>query len=172
MWDARLAMGARQRLAEEFDHEARVTRTLLERLPDQHWAWRPHAKSFSAGDLASHIVACLGWAAPILSTARYDIDPKTYRQFTAGSSAALLAGLDEAAAAGRAAFAAATDAALEEPWQLSIGGRPRWARPREVVLRDFTFSHLAHHRGQFSVYLRLLDLPVPGAYGPSADDAA
>jgi uncharacterized damage-inducible protein DinB len=170
MCDARGAMGTR-RLAEEFEHESQVTRRLLERLPDAQFAWRPHARSFTAGELASHIVACVGWAAPILSTTRFDIDPATYRPFAAETRATLLAGLDDAAAAGRAAFAAIGDAALDEPWQLLIRGRPRWTRPREVVLRDFTLSHVAHHRGQFSVYLRLLDLPVPGAYGPSADDA-
>ena len=164
-------MSSRQRLADEFDRETQVTRTLLERLPDEHFGWRPHPRSFSAGDLAAHIVGCVGWAAPILTTSHYDVDPATYRPFTAGSRDTLLAGLDEAASAGRAAFAAIDDAALDEPWQLLIRGRSRWSRPREVVLRDFTFSHVAHHRGQFSVYLRLLNLPVPGAYGPSADDA-
>ena len=98
----------------------------------------------------------------------FDVDPATYRPFAATSQEALLDGLTRAADAGRAAFAAANEAVLDEPWRLLIRGRPRWSKPREVVLRDFTFSHVAHHRGQFSVYLRLLELPVPGAYGPSA----
>jgi len=163
-------MASLQRLADEFDHEAAVTRKLLERLPDARFGWRPHPKSFTAGDLACHIVESVGWARTILTAVEFDVDPATYRPFAATSQEALLDGLDRAADAGRTAFAAASEAALDEPWRLLIRGRPRWSKPREVVLRDFTFSHVAHHRGQFSVYLRLLELPVPGAYGPSADE--
>jgi uncharacterized damage-inducible protein DinB len=164
-------MASLRQLADEFDREAHVTRRLLERLPDDRFGWRPHPKSSTAGDLGAHIVDCLGWVTPILSTVAYDVDPAVFRPFSAASSDELVAGLDAAATAGREAFAAAGDTALEQPWRFLIRGRLRWERPREVVLRDFTFSHLAHHRGQFSVYLRLLDIPVPGAYGPSADDA-
>jgi len=163
-------MSALAHLAEEFDREAAATRRLLERLPDRHFAWRPHPRSFTAGDLAAHIVDCLGWVVPVLGRADYDVDPATWRPFTATSSTALLAGLDAAAAAGRDAFAAASGTDLDAPWRFLIRGTLKWARPRAVVLRDFTFSHLAHHRGQFSVYLRLLDLPVPGVYGPSGDE--
>lgn len=164
-------MDLRRLLADEFAHEATVTRRLLERLPEAHFAWRPHPKSFSAGDLAAHMVECLRWAAPILTADHFDVDPASFQPFTAASRQALVDGCDAAAAAGDAAFAAITAAALDGSWRLLIRGRQKWARPRLVVLRDFTFSHLAHHRGQFSVYLRLLDVPVPGAYGPSADES-
>ena len=165
-------MASLQRLADEFDHETAVTRKMLARLPDAQFGWRPHPKSFTAGDLACHIVESVGWARPILTAVEFDLDPASYRPFEATSQQALLDGLDRVAAAGRVAFTAVNEAALDEPWRLLIGGRPRWSKPREVVLRDFTFSHVAHHRGQLSVYLRLLELPVPGAYGPSADESS
>ena len=163
-------MAGIERLSAEFAHETKTTRTLLARLPADRLGWRPHPKSFTAGDLGAHIVDCIGWASPILTTAEYNVDPATFQPFRAASLEALLAGLDMAAAAGDAAFATATEASLQEPWRFLVRGRLRFERPREVVLRDFTLSHLAHHRGQFSVYLRLLDVPVPGAYGPSADE--
>ena len=158
------------RLAEEFEREARATRVMLERLPADRFAWAPHAKSFSAGALASHLVDCVGWAGPILTTPEFNVDPATFRAFDADSPESLLAGFDAAVAAGREGFATATSESLDAPWRLLVRGKVRFERPREVVLRDFTFSHLAHHRGQLSVYLRLLDVPVPGVYGPSADD--
>lgn len=164
-------MDLRRLLTDEFAHEAAVTRRLLERLPEARLAWRPHPKSFTAGDLAAHMVECLRWATPILAADHFDLDPATFQPFTAASRQGLLDGCDAAAAAGGAAFAAATVASLDESWRLLIRGRQKWERPRVVVLRDFTFGHVAHHRGQFSVYLRLLDVPVPGAYGPSADEA-
>ncbi len=163
-------MAGLDHLTAEFDHETATTRTLLARLPAERLDWRPHPKSFTAGDLAAHIVDCVGWARPILTTAAFDVDPATFQAFRAGSIEALLAGLDAATAAGKAAFATASEASLLEPWRFLVRGRLRFERPRHIVLRDFTFSHLAHHRGQFSVYLRLLDVPVPGAYGPSADE--
>ncbi|MGD9906644.1 MAG: DinB family protein [Dehalococcoidia bacterium] len=163
-------MSALAHLADEFDREAASTRRLLARLPDRHFAWRPHPKSFTAGELAAHTVDCLAWVAPVLTRSEYNVDPATFRPFTAATSMALVAGLDATADAGRRAIAAAAPADLEAPWRFLVRGRVKWERPRAVVLRDFTFSHLAHHRGQFSVYLRLLDLPVPGVYGPSADD--
>jgi uncharacterized damage-inducible protein DinB len=158
------------RLAEEFDREARATRVMLERLPADRFTWAPHPKSFTVGALASHLVDCVGWAGPILTAPEFNVDPATFRPFHADTPSALLAGFDAAVAAGRDGFAAATAATLEAPWRLLVRGTMRFERPRVVVLRDFTLSHLAHHRGQLSVYLRLLDVPVPGVYGPSADD--
>ena len=158
------------RLAEEFDREARVTRVMLERLPADRFAWAPHPKSFTAGALASHLVDCVGWAGPILTAPEFNVDPATFRPFQARTPSALLAGFDAAVAAGRDGFATATAESLEAPWRLLVRGTMRFERPRVMVLRDFTLSHLAHHRGQLSVYLRLLDVPVPGVYGPSADD--
>ena len=116
-------MASLQRLADEFDHETAVTRKMLARLPDAQFGWRPHPKSFTAGGLACHIVESVGWARPILTAAEFDLDPASYRPFEATSQQALLDGLDRVAAAGRVAFTAANEAALDEPWRLLIGGR-------------------------------------------------
>lgn len=163
-------MNAHQSLGEEFDHETRVTRRHFERLPEHHLDWRPHAKSFTLRDLASHVVECTGWAELILTRDAFDVDPRAFTPFRAESVAHLLAALDEKAELGRRALAAVTDVELQQPWRLTVGGRVRLERPKSSALRDFALSHLIHHRGQLSVYLRLLDVPVPGSYGPTADD--
>jgi uncharacterized damage-inducible protein DinB len=158
------------KLTHEFEHEVATTRRFLERLPSEKFDWRPHQKSMSARELAGHLVECAGYAEPIFAANELDFDPKTYKPILPASVAELVAALDERAAAGVRAMNAATEKDLERPWQFKIMGRVRLERPKDAALRDFTLSHLIHHRGQFSVYLRLLDVPVPGAYGPSADE--
>ena len=157
-------------IAREFDRETQTTRTHLERLPEDKLDWRPHEKSFTAGGLASHIVECVSWAEAIFNRDEFDFDPATYKAFTAVSVADLLKAFDERIAAGKQALARTVDADLLKPWQLKIKGRSRFEKPKADVFRDFTLSHLIHHRGQLSVYLRLLNVPVPGSYGPTADE--
>ncbi len=157
-------------LRAEFEHEAQTTRKHLERLPDDKLSFRPHEKSFTAGALASHIVECVRWVESIFGGDELDFDPKTYEPYAAESVADLLQSFDDAVGKGKKAMAGASDALLVKPWRFKIMGRVRFEKPREVVFRDFTLSHVIHHRGQFSVYLRLLDVPVPGSYGPSADE--
>jgi uncharacterized damage-inducible protein DinB len=159
-------------LMREFEHEAQTTRKHLERLPDDKLAWSPHQKSFTATALASHIVECVGWTAPIFNETEINFDPATYKPYIATSTADLLKTLDDNVAQGKKALASATEAGLDEPWSLKIMGRKLFERPRADVFRDFALSHVIHHRGQFSVYLRLLDIAVPGSYGPSADETA
>jgi uncharacterized damage-inducible protein DinB len=156
-------------LRKEFEQETHKTRPHLERLPEDKLDWRPHEKSFTAGGLASHIVECVGWAESIFGAEELDVNPATYKPFHAGSIGELLKAFDENVARGRQLLAAANDAMLAQPWRLKIGGKTRFERSKSDVFRDFTLSHLIHHRGQFSVYLRLLNVPVPGTYGPSAD---
>jgi uncharacterized damage-inducible protein DinB len=157
-------------LLAEFEREAQTTRKHLERLPDDKFGWRPHQKSFTAGDLASHLVECIGWAHTICTQDELDIDPKTYKSYQAKSSAELLKTFDEKVATSRQALANATDETIIQTWRFKTMGRVRFEKTRAEVLRDFNLSHLIHHRGQFSVYLRLLDISVPGSYGPSADE--
>lgn len=157
-------------LIAEFDHEAQTTRKHLERLPEDKLDWRPHQKSFTAVALASHIAEMLGWADAILNQDGLDFDPATYKPYHAASVADLLKTLDDNVAKGKQALAGATDDTLGQPWSLRIMGRVQFERPKAAVLRDFVLSHIIHHRGQFSVYLRLLDIPVPASYGPSADE--
>jgi uncharacterized damage-inducible protein DinB len=157
-------------LIAEFDHEAQTTRKHLERLPEDKLDWRPHHKSFTAAGLASHITEMVSWIEAILKQDEIDFNPATYKPYVATSLAGLLKTFDDNVAKGKQALAAATDDTLNQPWRLKIMGRVQVEKPRAAAIRDFALSHLIHHRGQFSVYLRLLDVPVPGSYGPSADE--
>jgi uncharacterized damage-inducible protein DinB len=163
-------MSQRDRLLEEFDRETATTRRHLERLPDDRLDWQPHQKSFTARGLASHLVECVGWTESIWAADEHDFDPATYRPYQAASVDDLLKTFDGNVAAGRRALQAASDGSMEEPWRLKVKGRVRFERARADVFRDFTLSHLIHHRGQLTVYLRLLDVAVPGSYGPTADE--
>ena len=157
-------------LVTEFEREHQTTRKFLERLPEDKLDWRPHAKSYTAGELASHITDLLRFAVLIANAEEFNFDPATYKPFQATSVADLLKTFDENVASGKQAMAGVSDEAVNQPWQLKILGRSQFARPKKDVFRDFMLSHQIHHRGQLSVYLRLLDVPVPGAYGPTADE--
>lgn len=154
----------------QFEHEAQTTRKHLERLPGDKLDWRPHEKSFTAGGLASHIVECVNWADSIFNLNEVDFDPATYKPYQASSASDLLETFDGKVANCKQVLAGVDEETIMQPWRLKMMGRLMLERPRADVFRDFTLSHLIHHRGQFSVYLRLLNVPVPGSYGPSADE--
>jgi uncharacterized damage-inducible protein DinB len=164
------AMTGIESLRKEFEQETKKTRPHLERLPEEKLDWRPHEKSFTAGGLASHLVECVSWAGSIFGADDMDVNPATYTPFNARSIADLLTAFDENVARGKQVLLAENDEMLVQPWRLKIGGKTRFERSKAEVFRDFTLSHLIHHRGQFSVYLRLLNVSVPGTYGPSADE--
>lgn len=157
-------------LITEFDHEAQTTRKHLERLPEDKLDWRPHEKSFTAGALASHITEMVGWADAILNQDGLDFDPATYKPYLGTSVPELLKTFDDNVAKAKKALAGATEDTLNQPFSFKIMGRVQFERPKAAVFRDVALSHIIHHRGQFSVYLRLLNVPVPGSYGPSADE--
>ena len=157
-------------LIREFEHEAKTTRKHLERLPEDKLDWRPHEKSFTTGALASHMTEMLGWADAILNQDGLDFDPATYKPYLATSLADLIKTFDDNVAKGKQDLAGATDEILEQPWSLKIKGKVWFEKPKADVFRDLALSHIIHHRGQLSVYLRLLNVPVPGSYGPSADE--
>jgi uncharacterized damage-inducible protein DinB len=157
-------------LAAEFDAETRATRRLLERIPAGRFGWRPHPKSYTAGGLASHVVECVNWLPAILTRDELDLDPSTLRPYHADAPGALLHAFDETVASGKSILAGLDPSALGVAWRLKLRGQVRVERPKAAAFRDFTLSHLIHHRGQLSVYLRLLDVPGPGVYGPTADE--
>ena len=163
-------MGTIEKLRSEFDHEAKTTRKHLERLPNDKLEWRPHQKSYSAVELASHIVECFSWGAPVFNQEEIDFDFTTYKPYKASSTEELLKTFEENVNNSKKAIADSDDERLEQLWRLKIQGKVWFEKPREEVFRDFVMSHIIHHRGQFSVYLRLLEVPVPGSYGPSADE--
>lgn len=156
-------------LLPEFDHEMTTTRKVLERVPEDKFDWKPHTKSFSLGALAAHVAALPTWGAETLNKSEIDVaggQPPA----APPSKTALMAAFDANVAATRAALAGKTDAELVAMWTLKRGGKTLFSMPKTAVLRSFVLSHLIHHRGQLSVYLRLLDVPVPSIYGPSADE--
>jgi uncharacterized damage-inducible protein DinB len=165
-------MSIAQALLPEFDHEAAVTRTVLERVPEDRIDWQPHPKSRSLGELAIHLASIPAWAILTLREPSYDVAPPGGPPFvpaTWQSLAHTLALFDEKIAKARAALAAASDLELAQPWTLKKGGEKIFTSPRGAVLRSFVLSHGVHHRAQLGVYLRLLDVPVPAMYGPTAD---
>lgn len=155
----------------EFAHETAITRTHLARLPDASFEWRPHPRSFTAGELACHMIDCIALATAVFGADELDIDPATHQTCRTASEAALIETFDAAVAAALAAMAASDDSDAVRPWRFKIRGKVRFEKSREAAFRDMALSHLVHHRGQFSVYLRLLEVRVPGSYGPTADDA-
>lgn len=164
-------MALKDTLLPEFDHEMAVTRRLLERVPFAEAGWKPHPKSMSLGELASHLADIPGWTSVLLRSSGFDMDgaggdgPKQQP-----THEALLAAFDANVRSARDLIADTSDAQFMEPWTLRGGGQEVFTQPKVGVLRSWLFSHSIHHRGQLSVYLRLRDVPVPGIYGPSADE--
>ena len=156
-------------LLPEFDHEMTTTRKALERVPEDKFAWKPHARSFSLGALAAHVAALPTWGTETLTRSDMDI-AGAQPPAAPASKTELMATFDKNVAATRSALAGKTDAELMAMWTLKRGGKTIFSMPKAAVLRSFVLSHLIHHRGQLSVYLRLLDVSVPSIYGPSADE--
>jgi uncharacterized damage-inducible protein DinB len=165
-------MSIAQNILPEFDHEMANTRKVLERVPEAHADWKPHAKSYSLGELALHLANLPTWAAITLQESGIDLGSGDHspprREFV--TRAALLEAFDRNVAEARAAIAATTDAQMMEPWTLRMGGNEVFTLPKAAVLRSFVMNHPIHHRGQLTVYLRMKDVPLPAIYGPSADE--
>lgn len=153
----------------EFEHQAPITRRFLERLPEDKLTWKPHEKSMTAGQLAYHIATVPG---RLLHAVRQNPMPlPDFASFPQPqSSREILDAQEECIATVRQLLPQFDDAAMAEIWRLQAGDRDVLAQPRGLFLRDVMFSHIYQHRGQFSVYLRLLDIPVPASWGPSADE--
>lgn len=153
----------------EWDHEMAGTRNVLAMIPDEKHNWAPHPKSYTVAKLGTHVATMGRWAHLTFAQDFFDIEGSP-KADVPSSTKDLLAYHDEWSAKGRAAIAAADDATMMQPWALKNGDHVIFTMPRVAVLRSFVLSHMIHHRGQLSVYLRLLDVKVPGMYGPSADE--
>ena len=158
-------------LLAEFDHEMANLRRALERIPDERWDWRPHEKSMTLGALAVHLARIPGWVGGMLEADSYDM-ANDGRGATGAPATRdeMLALFDANRARARAAIAARDDDALHAPWALKRDGAILRTMPKSAALRGFLLDHAIHHRGQLTVYLRLLDVPVPAFYGSSADE--
>jgi uncharacterized damage-inducible protein DinB len=166
-------MAIRDALLPEFDQEMATTRKVLERVPEDKTAWKPHEKSMPMGRLAAHIAELPGWGATSLTQDSFDFAPSGGQPMQPAqmtSRQQLLAMFDKSAASARAAIAAAADEEYGKPWSLKRGGQVLFTMPKGAVLRTFAISHVIHHRAQLGVYLRLNNIAVPSTYGPSADE--
>jgi uncharacterized damage-inducible protein DinB len=151
----------------EFDQEMANTRRLLERVPSDRGDWKPHQKSFSLGHLAQLVSWMPGWITGSLHEPHIDLAQGG--GYSLETTETLLAGFDSNVASAREALASVTGAALDEPWSLKHGDNVLLTSPRGEVVR-MHLNHLIHHRGQLTVYLRLIDVPLPSIYGPTADE--
>jgi len=160
-------MGFSDSMLAEFDLEMATTRRVLERVPSDKGQWKPHEKSFALGHLAQLVAWMPGWLTNALTQTELDLAGAGGYSFEKTDT--LLEVFDRNVAEARAAMSTATEEQLQVPWTLKHGDMVLWNAPRSVVLRQ-NINHLVHHRGQLTVYLRLLDIPVPSIYGPSADE--
>ncbi|MPZ21553.1 MAG: damage-inducible protein DinB [Luteitalea sp.] len=155
-------------LLPEFDKEMAATRRLIERVPDDNPNWKPHPKSFSIAHLAQLLAWMPGWIGQTLTSTELDL--ASGGGYSVESRDTLLKMFDDNVRSSRDAIAAAKDSDYEVPWSLKMKGAVLFTLPRGTVVRQH-ISHLSHHRGQMTVYLRLLDVAVPSIYGPTADEA-
>jgi uncharacterized damage-inducible protein DinB len=167
-------MAIAESILPEFDHETATTRTLLERVPAEKAEWKPHPKSMSLGQLAMHIANLPMWASIALERKEFDANPPGGGGGAAStpsfeSASQLLEFYDAHVSAARALIVRTTDGEFMVQWTLKNGGKSLFSMPRVAVLRSFVLNHAVHHRGQLTVYLRLLDVPIPNIYGPTAD---
>ncbi len=160
-------MSIAETLLPEFDQEMATTRRLLERVPSEKGAWKPHAKSFSLGHLAQLVATMPGWLTNMVTQTELDLAGQP--GYSLESTDTLLTLFDKLVREAREALSATTDADFSVPWSLKHGERVLFTTPRGATVRS-TINHLIHHRGQLTVYLRLVDVPIPSVYGPTADE--
>jgi uncharacterized damage-inducible protein DinB len=161
-------MSLAESLLMEFDQEAQTTKRVLERIPDNKLTWKPHPKSFSLGQLALHIASGPGEIAAAVVPDSFEVPDFSHPE--AKSRQEVLETFSKSTASARATLKSMDDARLMSDWSLTKNGKPLMAMPRIGFLRSILMNHIYHHRGQLSVYLRILDVPVPSIYGPSADE--
>jgi uncharacterized damage-inducible protein DinB len=152
----------------ELEREAALTRRTLERVPEGRYDWKPHEKSMKLGYLAELVARLPSW--PVFMIKQDELDLTTYKTQPLHTSGELVQALDEGVAEAREALENTNDEHLLKTWRLLVGGKVVSEQPRHLALREGVFNHLAHHRGQLTVYLRLNDVAVPSIYGPSADE--
>lgn len=162
-------MSFSQTLLPEFDEEMKNTRKMLECVPDGKFEYQPHTKSMTLGQLATHVAGLPGWTVITLEQEFLDL-PTDFKPELFASRAELLEKFDAGSAAARAKIAAATDEDWKKTWTFKFGGMTMFSNPRSVVMRSVILNHLIHHRAQLGVYLRLMNVAIPGMYGPSADE--
>jgi uncharacterized damage-inducible protein DinB len=168
-----MTMTIGQSMLPEFDQEMAGTRKVLERVPDEKFGWKAHEKSNTMGWVATHLANIPSWTGFTLHSDSLDINPPggaSMKTAVAASRQEVLELFDKNVAQARQDLSAADDAAFAQPWTLLNQGAVVFTMPKAAVLRSFVLNHIIHHRAHLCVYLRLNDIPVPGLYGPSADE--
>ena len=163
-------MGFTEELLIEYDAEMANTRKMLERVPDDKLEWAPHSKSMTLARLASHVADFPTWALTTVDTDMLDLNKVEPPSSLPKSRAEIVAKFEKDLVAARAKLASLTEEALGRKWTLKAGDHTILEMPKAQVIRITVMNHMVHHRGQLSVYLRELNVPVPGMYGPSADE--
>ncbi|MDB5109135.1 MAG: DinB family protein [Mucilaginibacter sp.] len=156
-------------LVKEMNQEAETTRKMLSRIPNDKYDWKPHEKSMSMRQLATHIAELPSWVSMILTTEELDFASNPYKPVVINNTAELLELFEKSFADGKAHLAATNEDKLAENWTLRKGDQIYSVSTKAEMVR-IAFSQTVHHRAQLGVYLRLLNIPIPGSYGPSADE--
>lgn len=155
-------------ILKEFQAEVPATRRLLERVPEDKLTWKPHAKSRSLGELAAHIAGIAGMATTIATTSEFV--PGSASPLKLNTAAEIRERFEQNVRGAEESLGKLTDESAKEQWRLVFQGKEIFSKPRVEALRSNVLNHLYHHRGQLSVYLRLLDVSVPAVFGPTADE--
>jgi uncharacterized damage-inducible protein DinB len=163
-----------QSMLPEYDQEMQNTRKVLERIPEDKWSWKPNDKSGTVGWYAWHLATLPGWTTMTIHTEQLDyapVDGPSFQPPKVENRTQALEIFDKECADARTALGAASDEDLMKGWKLLAGGQEIFTMPRIACIRAFVMNHMIHHRAQLTVYYRLLGIPVPGLYGPSADES-
>jgi uncharacterized damage-inducible protein DinB len=154
----------------ELKHESMATLKMLEKVPLDKADWKPHERSMTIGRLATHVAEIPHWISDIILADEYDFLAHPYNPLTAASTEELISIQQANTKKAIADLATTDDDGMGKKWTVRRGEQVFFELPKKIAIRSWAFSHLYHHRGQLSVYLRLLGIPVPGMYGPSADE--
>jgi uncharacterized damage-inducible protein DinB len=153
----------------EMQQEAVATRKVLERIPDARLAWKPHEKSMTIGRLGMHIAELPGWIKQCIQTEELNFEPSSFKPRLPDKHSQIMNEFDETQASVMLLLKETSEDVLERNWKFRVGSQIIFDLPRKAVIRN-GINHMVHHRGQLSVYLRLLNVPLPNLYGPTADD--
>jgi len=154
----------------EIEQEAATTKRVLERIPSDKLGWKPHPKSMTLGQLAMHVATIPGGITRLAQVDAFEVNPANFNPPFDKSKEEIIAALDASVEAAKEYLTGVSESSASGTWRATINGRDVMIMPRAVMLRTLLFNHWYHHRGQLSVYLRLLEVPVPSIYGPSADE--
>jgi uncharacterized damage-inducible protein DinB len=158
-----------QSFTKELEKEGAITRKMLERVPTEKFNWQPHEKSMSIQKLATHVAEIPGWIGWVLTTTELDFANTDYKPASISNNVELMDYFEKNLVDARAQLAKANEEQLSETWTMRNGDQVYDVSPKDEVIRG-AFCQVVHHRAQLGVYLRLLNIPIPGSYGPSADD--